>query len=101
MALELLALAFWIPIGVLGLWLLATGRRTFFGLPKWPKEGWLLRVFGLVYVLLPGYFIYRAIHDASFAPDGVVAGYAVLIGVALVALYRRQMARRAQAADRV
>jgi len=101
MALELLALAYWIPLGVFGLWLLATGRRPFFGLAKGLKEGWPLRVFGLVYVVLPGYFMYRAIHDRSYAPDGIVMGYVILIAVVLVGLYRRRKARRAEAAGRV
>ena len=99
-ALEGLALALWIPLGVIGLWFLVTGRRIF-GLPKGYKDGWLLRVFGLAYVLIAGYVSYRAIHDRTFSADGVVFGYVALVAMALVALYRRRKARRAEVESRV
>jgi|ERR1700686_38913 len=101
MPLELLALVLWIPIGVVGFWLLVTGRRMMFGLPKGLKEGRQLRVFGLAYVLAGGYFTYRATRDGSFVVDGLVMGYAVLIVLALAGLYRWQKASRAGAAGRV
>jgi hypothetical protein len=90
--LEVLALALWIPLGVAGVWLLATGRMIF-GLPKWLKEGWQLRVFGLAYFVMAGYLTYRAIHDGSFSADGVVFGYVALVALVLVAIYRRQKAK--------
>jgi hypothetical protein len=96
MALELLAVAFWTPIGVFGFWILMTGRRLF-GLPKWLKEGWQLRVFGLICALMAGYFSYRAVRDGSYAPDGLIGGYTALVIGALVALYRRQKTRRSEA----
>jgi hypothetical protein len=94
--LEVLALALWIPLGVAGVWLLATGRMIF-GLPTWLKEGWQLRVFGLAYVLMAGYLVYRAIHDGSFSADGLVGGYVAVVAVVLVALYRRRKAQTKQA----
>jgi hypothetical protein len=94
MAFEVLAVAMWIPLGVFGIWLLVTGRRMIFGLPKGMKEGWQLRVFGLAYVVMAGYVTYRAIHDGTYAADAVVFSYVGLIAVALFALYRRQKARR-------
>jgi uncharacterized membrane-anchored protein len=94
--LEVLALALWIPLGVAGVWFLATGRMIL-GLPKGLKEGWQLRVFGLAYVLMAGYLTYRAIHDGSFSADGLVAGYVPLVALVLVAIYRRQKARTKQA----
>jgi hypothetical protein len=94
--LEVLALALWIPLGVAGVWFLATGRKIF-GLPKGLKEGWRLRVFGLAYVLMAGYLVYRAIHDGSFSGDGLVAGYVALVALVLVAFYRRRQARTQQA----
>jgi hypothetical protein len=96
MALELLALALWLPLAVLGLWLLVTGQ-TIFGLPKGLKKSWQLRLLGLAYVLMPGYLSYRAIHDGSYAIDGLVIGYILLVAVVLAALYRRQKARRTEA----
>ena len=98
MALELLALALWIPIGLLGLWLLVTGRRPCFGLPKGFKEGWQLRVLGLAYFLVPVYPIYRVVRDRSYPVDGIILGYAVVIALALAALYRWQKAKRSAAA---
>jgi hypothetical protein len=94
-ALEVLALALWTPVGVFGLWLVVTGRRLI-GFPKWLKEGWQLRVLGLMYVVLGGYFAYRALRDGSFAPDGVFGAYLALILAGLFALYRRQKTRRTE-----
>ena len=96
--LEVLALALWIPLGVAGVWLLATGRKIL-GLPKWLKEGWQLRVFGLAYFVIAGYLTYRAIHDGSFSADGLVAGYVAVVALVLVAIYRRQKARNAALPD--
>ncbi len=90
--LEVLALALWIPLGVVGVWLLATGRMIF-GLPKGLKEGWQLRVFGLAYSLMAGYLSYRAVHDGTFSADGVVFGYVALVALVLVAFYRRPKAK--------
>jgi hypothetical protein len=95
MAFEVIALALWIPLGVVGAWLLVTGRRIV-GLPMGMKDGWLLRVAGLIYLLGAGYFTYRAIHDGSPAVDGIVMGYVVLIALALFALYRRRKATPAE-----
>jgi len=101
MAIEALALVLWIPLGLIGLWLLMTGRKMIYGLPKGLKEGWQLRVFGLAYVLMTGYLSYRAIRDGSVAADGVFMSYAVVLAVALVALYRGRKAKRAEAGSRV
>jgi hypothetical protein len=95
MALGFLALVLWIPLGVVGVWLLVTGRRIA-GRPKGLKEGLQLRIFGLAYVLAAGYVTYRAIHDGSYEVDGLVMGYAVLIVLAMVALYRWRKARQVE-----
>jgi hypothetical protein len=94
--LEVLALALWIPLGVAGVWFLATGRMIL-GLPKGLKEGWQLRVFGLAYFLMAGYLTYRAIHDGSFSADGLVPTAAAVVALVLVALYRRRKAQTKQA----
>ena len=96
--LEVLALALWIPLGVAGVWLLATGRMIF-GLPTWLKEGWQLRVFGLACFVMAGYLTYRAIHDGSFSANGLVGGYVGVVALVLVALYRRQKGRNSALPD--
>jgi hypothetical protein len=96
MALEVVALALWIPVGVTGLWFFVTGRRIF-GLPKGLKEGSMLRVFGLIYFLVAGYVSYLAIHAGSFAADGLVLGYALVVALGLTVLNRWRKARRAEA----
>jgi hypothetical protein len=55
-------------------------------------------MFGLVYVLLGGYFAYRAIHDGTFSADGLVGGYTASI-VSLIALNRK--AKRAEVESRI
>ena len=96
--LEVLALALWIPLGVAGVWFLATGRKIF-GLPKGLKEGWQLRMSGLAYFVLAGYLVYRAIHDGSYSADGLVAGYVAVVALGLVAIYRRQKGRNSALPD--
>ena len=96
--LEVLALALWLPLGVAGVWFLATGRKIL-GLPKGLKERWQLRVSGLAYFVIAGYLTYRAIHDGSFNADGLVAGYVAVVALGLVAIYRRQKARNSALPD--
>lgn len=86
----------WIPLGLVGIWFLATGRRMMFGLPKGIAEGWQLRLFGLAYAVIAGYLTYRAIHDGSFSTDGVVFGYVALVALVFVALYRLRKARTSE-----
>jgi hypothetical protein len=86
--LEVLGVALWSVLGLAGAWLLLTGRKMVFGLPKSPREGWPLRAFGLAYLLLAMFLIYQE-SRGSFSPDGVVFSY-VFFAVALaVALNRR------------
>jgi hypothetical protein len=99
MVFELLALVMYVPLAVAGLWLLVTGRRMIFGLPKGMKEGWQLRAFGAVYVLGSSWVIYRAIHDGTYAADAIVFAYVALFAVAGIFVYRRRKARRAEAAE--
>ncbi len=83
MALELLGLAPCIVMGVLGYALLVTGRKLRFGIPAGIREGWPLRVFGLVYFVAGLFFASRVI-QGSFEPDALVASYVALaIGVFL------------------
>jgi len=100
MALVVLGVGLWGVLGLGGAWLLLTGRKTIYGLPKGVREGWPLRLFGLAYVALATFLIYQAFHG-SFSPDGVVLTY-VFFGVALVlALNRRRKGKRADAESQV
>jgi hypothetical protein len=80
--LRLLGLVLWLVLGLAGVWLLVTGRRTVFGLPKGIREGWPLRLYGLFNVLVAGFLIFRLM-QASFTPDGVVVTL-VLVGIAVL-----------------
>jgi hypothetical protein len=96
MALEVLGVGLWAVLGLAGAWLLLTGRKMIYGLPKGIRDGWPLRLFGLAYFALAAFLIYQAFRG-SFSPDGVVLTY-VFFGVALaVALSRRRKARRTEA----
>jgi hypothetical protein len=85
MALELLEVGPWLIIAVSGAWLVLTGRRWFLGLPDWPKrEGWPLRIFGLVYCLLAAVIAYWVIRG-PFSPEGILFSYVSLSIATLVA----------------
>jgi hypothetical protein len=100
MALEVLGVALWAVLGLAGAWLLLTGRKMIYGLPKGINEGWPLRLFGLAYFALAAFLIYQAFHG-SFSPDGVVLAYA-FFGIALaLALNRRRKGKRAEAESQV
>jgi hypothetical protein len=91
--LEVLGVGLWAVLGLAGAWWLVTGRKMRYGLPKGMKEGWPMRVMGLVYVLLAGYLIYQAFHG-SFYAGGVILAY-FFLGLALVVfLNGRRKARR-------
>ena len=92
--LEVLGVGLWTVLGLLGVWLLVTGRKTFYGLPNGMKEGWPLRVMGLAYVLFSAFLIYQLLHG-SFAADGVVLSYAFFAVAIGVYLYGRRKARAA------
>ena len=87
--LQVMGIALWAALGVIGAWLLVTGRPLL-GLPNWVKKGWPLRTFGLVYFLGAAFLIYETAVNRSFAPDGVIVSY-VFIAIALVvAMIRRR-----------
>lgn len=92
-ALEVLGVTLWSVLGVAGAWLLLTGRRMVYGLPKSPREGWPLRAFGLAYLLLAAFLIFQAFHG-SFSADGVVFAY-VFFAVALAVVLNQRRKRRA------
>lgn len=90
--LEVLGIALWSVLGVGGAWLLLTGRRTIFGLPKGIREGRRLRLFGLLYFLVAAFLIFQA-SRGSFSPDGVVLTYAFFAVALVVGLTQRQKQR--------
>ena len=96
MALELLGLIPSLTMGVLGSALLLTGRRLRFGLPYGIREGWPLRVFGLVYFAAGIYFTSRVVQGSS-EQDALIGAYVSLaLGVfASVGQWRKGRAREA------
>lgn len=97
MVLEVFGVGLWSLLGLVGAWLLITGRKTIYGLPKGIREGWPLRLFGLAYFLLAAFLIYQAFRG-SFSPDGVVFTYAFFAVALVLALARRRKARVTEAA---
>jgi hypothetical protein len=84
-----IGLVLWLLLGLAGAWLLITGRRLVFGLPRDFKEGWPVRIYGLAYVLVAvfvAYEGYRASRGLS-VPSGIVFIYgAVAFTVLLLVL---------------
>jgi hypothetical protein len=72
--------------------LAVTGRQIAPGIPNWPREGWPLRLYGVVAVVfagLLGWLVWRA--GASW--DGVVLGY-FWASIALVTAIQRSRQQR-------
>jgi hypothetical protein len=90
--LEVMGIALWSVLGLGGAWLLLTGRRTIFGLPKGIREGWRLRVFGLLYFLLAAFLIFQA-SRGSFSPEAIVFTYAFFAIALVVGLTQRRSTR--------
>jgi hypothetical protein len=87
MAFQVLGLALWGTVAVMGAWLLVTGRHLVFGLPVGPREGWPLRVFGLIYLAAGTFLAYRAV-QGSFSPEGIVFSY-VALGLVVWTAWRK------------
>jgi len=87
-----MGIAVWSVLGLGGAWLLLTGRRTIFGLPKGIREGWRLRLFGLLYFLIAAFLIFQA-SRGSFSPEGIVFTYAFFAIALVVGLTQRQNTR--------
>jgi hypothetical protein len=96
-----IGLAVWLALGLCGAWLLITGRKTVFGLPRDFREGWPVRAFGLTYVVeafLVAYGAYRAVRGQAI--PGVYFPYGMaLVAVVLLALLVWGGRQRATAAD--
>jgi hypothetical protein len=89
MAFQVLGFALWGFVAGIGAWLVVTGRHLPFGLPIGAREGWPLRVFGLIYFVAGAFLADRAI-QGSISPDGIILN-SVTLG--LVIWSARQKAR--------
>jgi peptidoglycan/LPS O-acetylase OafA/YrhL len=85
--LEVLGVSLWALLGLLGAWMLVTGRKLVGDLPKGIREGWPLRVFGFFYVAVAAVLMTMALRGSLFA-DGIIMGY-VSFGLALAYLLNR------------
>lgn len=93
MALELLGLGPWVVLLVFGAWLVLTGRRPIPWLPEGVREGWRLRLYGLVCCVVGAFFVYR-VTLGTFSPEGIFFSYLAL-GVAVLTAWRRARTREA------
>jgi hypothetical protein len=91
MALDLVGLVPWVVLVVFGGWLIVTGRRPIPWLPEGIREGWRLRLYGLVCAVIAVFFIYRLILG-SFSPEGIFFSY-VALAVAVFTAWRRAQSR--------
>ncbi len=87
MGFQLVGVALWGTVAVIGAWLLVTGRHVLFGLPIRPRDGWPLRVFGLIYLVAGAFLAYRAV-QGSFSPEGIVFSY-VALGLVVWTAWRK------------
>lgn len=94
MGLDLLGLPPWVVLLVFGAWLVLTGRRPIPWLPEGIREGWRLRLYGLVCAVIAVFFIYRLILG-SLSPEGVFFSY-VAFAVGVFTAWRRSQGRAAR-----
>jgi peptidoglycan/LPS O-acetylase OafA/YrhL len=102
----LIGFALWLVLGLAGAWLLVTGRKMVFGLPRDFREGWPVRVFGLAYMLMAAFVTYQSYRasQGSPVPSGIffvyiAGGFAVLL-VVLAVWGGRRKARTTEATGR-
>ncbi|HEY4888709.1 MAG TPA: hypothetical protein VIJ58_09045 [Candidatus Dormibacteraeota bacterium] len=81
MAYDLLGLPPWLFTVVMGGWFLLTGRDLIPWVPAGVREGWRLRLVGLVWCLVGAFFTYQVI-NGSFSPEAIAFSY-VGLGLAL------------------
>jgi hypothetical protein len=81
MAYDLLGLPPWLFTVVMGGWFLLTGRDLIPWVPAEVREGWRLRLVGLVCCLGGAFFTYQVI-KGSFSPEAIAFSY-VGLGLAL------------------
>ena len=91
-----IGLVIWLILGLDGAWHLITGRKSVFGLPRDFREGWPLRIFGLVNLLIAAFVVYESYRASQglSVPGGIsfvygAIAYSVLL-VVLAALDRRR-----------
>ncbi len=87
MAYELLGLGPWLFTMVVGGWFLLTGRELIAWFPAGVREGWRLRLVGLVYCVVGTFFTYQVI-GRSVSPEFIAFSY-VGLGIALWSGWRK------------
>jgi predicted membrane metal-binding protein len=86
-AAELIGIGLWVFVGVAALWMLVTGRKIVFGLPRDYREGWPVRVFGLAELLLGLFFaIWGYLASRGAAPTHSLVWVFAPLGFAVVLL---------------
>ena len=95
MAFQVLGFALWGFVAILGAWLVVTGRHLPFGLTIGTREGWQLRVIGLLYSGAGAFFAYKVI-QGSFSPEGVFFSYLMFALVVWSARLRARTVERSQ-----
>lgn len=99
----LIGFALWLVLGLAGAWLLVTGRKMVFGLPRDYREGWPVQVFGLALVLMAAFVTYQSYRASRGlpVPGGIfyvygIGGFTVLL-VVLAVWGGRRMPRNTEA----
>lgn len=81
----------WLFLGLVGAWMLLTGRKLIFGFPIGLGEGWTMRLFGLAYCLAGAYFTSSVVNGGLPRPV-LLTGYAALAGSFFAEYFRRRKA---------
>lgn len=98
----MIGLVLWLMLGLAGAWLLITGRKLVFGLPRDFRQGWPVRIYGLAYVLVAAFVAYEGYRASRGlpVPSGIVFIYGAVpftvLLVILAAWDRRRVARSAR-----
>jgi hypothetical protein len=87
--------AAWVVIGLAGAWLMVTGRKMVYGLPRDIREGGRLRVFGLATVALAAFVISQFLQSRSLFPYGAIAIGLFLATALALSINRRSKGRAA------
>jgi hypothetical protein len=87
MAYDLLGLPPWLFMVVMGGWFLLTGRDLIAWVPAGVREGWRLRLVGLVCCLVGAFLAFQVI-KGSFSPEAIAISY-VTLGIALWTGWRK------------
>jgi hypothetical protein len=93
MAVEVLGLTLSVLLAGFGAWLLVTGRNMVFGVPLGFDDARFRRPFGLLYILVAGFFVFRI----SQGSDSVVPVIALYAGMGFATWFAWRKSRDARA----